>query len=86
LHRVISIAEIDRIDGKINSTATQFPYDRVETYDPKDPDPSMKPGVYYYRTIDQGTFEYWPGEMVVRNWPGVFYIEYNRIVRQAKKK
>jgi len=81
--KTISITEIDKNDG--SKTTTQFKYDRIEVYDPKDPDPQMVKGVYYYRTIEQGTFEYWPGEMVVRKWPGVFYYEYNRYVTQGKK-
>jgi len=68
---------------KMRDTLVSIKYGLIETWwdDPQ----QMKRGVYYYRTYEMGTIEYWPGEMVVRDWPGQFRKEYlKRIIQRPK--
>lgn len=73
--KVISIIQED-------GDTTYLPYGILEFYT-DDPYHYQK-GVFYYKTMDLGDIEYWPGEMVRRRWPGEFEIVYSLQLKRRK--
>ena len=61
---------------------TDIHYELLETY--MDDPYTYKRGVFYYKTAGLGDVEFWPGEMVRRNWPGEFEIMYSIQVKRRK--